>query len=99
MVMVLWCMVQTSNTIPTHLSTPEFTRLVFDRLEVGGYYVVNVVSHVDGSGREPFRWAVSAFTRIFNRVELYVVDKSGWPRVPPFWQEVGCLTNLRVCLS
>jgi len=82
------CYTQTSNTIPTHLSTPEFTRLVFDRLEVGGYYVVNVVSHVDGSGREPFRWAVSAFTRIFNRVELYVVDKSGWPRVPPFWQEV-----------
>ena len=63
-----------SDSIPFHLATQEFMRLVHDRLNPGGVVVANVIGALQGPESKLFRAFYRTYRSVFPSVAVHPVD-------------------------
>ena len=63
-----------SDSIPFHLATREFMRLVRDRLNPGGVVVANIIGALEGPESKLFRAFYRTYRSVFPSVAVHPVD-------------------------
>ncbi len=63
-----------ADSIPFHLATQEFLRLVRDRLNPGGVVVANVIGALEGPDSKLFRSFYRTYRSVFPSVGVHPVD-------------------------
>ena len=63
-----------SDSIPFHLATREFMRLVRDRLNPGGVVVANIIGALEGPESKLFRAFYRTYRSVFPSIAVHPVD-------------------------
>ena len=63
-----------SDSIPFHLATQEFLKLVRDRLNPGGIVVANIIGALEGPESKLFRAFYRTYRSVFPSVAVHPVD-------------------------